>query len=195
MALTVYATSCTDNDYSGLLNGGESSWEQYSLNGNNLALGLFAMDLSKIQQNIPRVANISNIVVSHQFRQSRSSTNLYVSRIKTTIYNGSTIKMNEQTSGVVGDDYTTQSYTINNITSKELYDNGLTVHLTAYYKGTLRVTQYARQLKADINWSPIYTNNISLNKTSTTLDVGNTEVLTYTIAPSEISYPRCKLVK
>ena len=188
---TFYATSNTNSSVSGLKNGGEASWgRSLTYSENTLDLGYFTYNMSSIRSTIPAVATISSVTFSIQFKQSRSSTSLYQSSLKSQLFVGSTSKSSNNTSGKVGNSYTTISYNNSTaITSAELHSQDLKVRYQAIYKGSLNSDQYAKDLKCTINWSPINTTALSINKTSTTLNKGATETLTVTRTPSSVSYP------
>lgn len=188
---TFYATSNTNSSVSGLKNGGEDSWgRSLTYSENTLDLGYFTYNMSSIRSTIPSVATISSVTFSIQFRQSRSNTSLYQSSLKAQLFVGSTSKSSNNTSGKVGNSYTTISYNNSTaITSSELHSQDLKVRYQAIYKGTLNSDQYAKNLKCTINWSPINTTALSINKTSMSLNKGGSETLTVTRSPSSVSYP------
>jgi uncharacterized protein YjdB len=188
---TFYATSGTNSSVSGLLNGGEDSWGRSATTSiKTIDLGYFTYNMSSIRSTIPKVATISSVKFSIQIRQSRSSTSLYQTSIESQLFVGSTAKSSNNVSGTVGNSYATKSYTNSStITSAELHSQNLRVHYIARYKGTLNTDQYAKDLKCIIDWSPINTTALSINKTSTTLNKGATETLTVTRTPSSVSYP------
>lgn len=65
--------------------------------------------------------------------------------------------MGQQASDITGDSYDTNSYTLTNINRSELA-NVLSVELVSYYKAlALSSTQYLRNLKAVITWTPAAT--------------------------------------
>ena len=188
---TFYATSTTNSSQNGLLNGGEDSWGRSATTSDKtIDIGYFTYNMSSIRSTIPSVATISSVSFSIQFRQSRSSTSLYKSSLDCQLFVGSTSKSSNNNTGNVNNSYSTKSYNnTSTITSAELHSQDLRVHYIAHYKGTLSTDQYAKDLKCTINWSPINTTALSINKTSTTLNKGATETLTVTRTPSSVSYP------
>ena len=188
---TFYATSTTNSSQNGLLNGGEDSWGRSATTSDKtIDIGYFTYNMSSIRSTIPSVATISSVSFSIQFRQSRSNTSLYKSSLDCQLFVGSTSKSSNNNTGDVNNNYSTKSYNnTSTITSAELHSQDLRVHYVAHYKGTLSTDQYAKDLKCTINWSPINTTALSINKTSTTLNKGATETLTVTRTPSSVSYP------
>ena len=188
---TFYATSGTNSSVNGLLNGGEASWDRSStLSENSLDLGLFTYNMSSIRSTIPAVATISKVNYSIQFRQSRSATSLYTSKIRSQLFCNGSARTGVNTSGEVANSYQTKAYdNTTAISSADLHNGNLQVSYQALFKGTLKTTQYAKDLKCTITWSPINTTALSINKTSTTLNKGATETLTVTRTPSSVSYP------
>lgn len=188
---TFYATSTTNTSQNGLLNGGEDSWGRSATTSDKtIDLGYFTYNMTSIRSTIPKVATISKVTYSIQFKQSRSSTSLYQSKFDCQLFIGSTSKSANNNTGTVGNSYATKSYTNSStITSSELHSQNLRVHYIAHYKGTLNVDQYAKDLKCIIDWSPINTTSISLNKSSMSLSKGGSETLTVTRSPSSVSYP------
>jgi uncharacterized protein YjdB len=188
---TFYATSTTNSSQNGLLNGGEDSWgRSVTTSDKTIDLGYFTYNMSSIRSTIPKVATISKVTYSIQFKQSRSSTSLYKSNFDCQLFIDSTAKSANNNTGNVGNSYSTKSYTNSStITSAELHSKNLRVHYIAHYKGTLTVDQYAKDLKCIIDWSPINTTSISLNKSSMSLNKGGSETLTVTRSPSSVSYP------
>ena len=188
---TFYATSGTNSSVNGLLNGGEDSWGRSATTSwKDLDLGLFTYNMSSIRSTIPAVATISSVSFSIQIRQSRSNATLYQTSVYAQLFANGASKSDKNLSGTVQDSYETKSY--NNtvaISSADLHNGNLQVSYQVRYKGTLSVTQYAKDLKCTINWSPINTTALSINKTSTTLNKGATETLTVTRTPSSVSYP------
>lgn len=188
---TFYATSNTNSSVNGLLNGGEDSWGRslvYSVN--TLDLGYFTYNMSSIRSTIPKVATINSVTFSIQFKQSRSSTSLYQSSLQSQLFVGGTSKSSNNTSSNIGNSYTTLSYKNSTaITSSELHNQDLKVRYQARYKGTLNSDQYAKDLKCIIDWLPINTTALSINKTSISLNKGVSETLTITRTPSSVSYP------
>ena len=186
-----YATSCTNSTYNGLLNGGEKSWSRSSSTSvNTYDLGYFVYNMSSIRSTIPSVATIHSVEFHMDVKQSRTNTTLYHTQLKSRLYVGSTAKSSENTSPDVGGSYEPKAYgnTVA-ITSSELHSQDLRVRYQMTYKGTLGVTQYAKNLLCKIIWDPINTTALSINKTSTTLNKGATETLTVTRTPSSVSYP------
>ena len=186
---TFYATSATAN--TGLLNGGEMSWERSSsLSWKSFDMGYFTYNMSSIRSTIPAVATISSVTMSVQIKQSRSTTSVYETSIDCQLFVGSTAKSDRNTSGKVSNSYETKSYGNSvAISSSELHSQDLRGFYSFNWKGTLKTTQYAKDIKCTINWSPINTTALSINKTSTTLNKGATETLTVTRTPSAVSYP------
>ena len=188
---TFYATSGTNSSVNGLLNGGEASWgRSSSLSWKELDLGLFTYNMSSIRSTIPKVATISSVTYSIQFRQSRSTTTVYESSIQGQLFCNGVAKSELNVSGKVSNRYQTKSYGNSvTITSAELHAGNLQVSYQARWKGTLSTDQYAKDLKCIIDWSPINTTSISLNKSSMSLNKGGSETLTLTRSPSSVSYP------
>ena len=188
---TFYATSTSNSSVSGLLNGGEDSWGRSAATSwNDLDLGLFTYNMSSIRSTIPAVATISSVSFSIQIRQSRSNSTLYQTSIYAQLFCNGSARSDRNLSGTVVNSYETKSY--NNtvaISSADLHNGNLQVSYQVRYKGTLKTDQYAKDLKCTINWSPINTTALSINKTSTTLNKGATETLTVTRTPSSVSYP------
>ena len=186
-----YATSCTNSTYNGLLNGGEKSWSRSSsISVNTYDLGYFVYNMSSIRSTIPSVATIHSVEFHMDVKQSRTATSLYHTQLKSQLYVGNTAKSSENTSPDVGASYETKAYgSTVAITSSELHSQDLRVRYQMTYKGTLGVTQYAKNLLCKIIWDPINTTALSINKTSTTLNKGATETLTVTRTPSSVSYP------
>lgn len=140
-----YFTRCSNNSYSGLLNGGEASISKYDLTGGDYSMGAFYVDESNIITKIPSNATISKVTVYFQYNQSRNNTTLYKNRIKTSIYTGNTQKMSTQQT-----DYSTTSvrqatYALTNISRQDL-QNGLVVNLTSYIEGTLEIKSTVKNL-------------------------------------------------
>ena len=188
---TFYATSGTNSSVNGLLNGGEASWDRSATTSQkSLDLGLFTYNMSSIRSTIPAVATISKVNYSIQFKQSRSATSLYNSKIQSQLFCNSSARSGVNTSGEVANSYQTKAYdNTTAISSADLHNGNLQVSYQALFKGTLKTTQYAKDLKCTIEWYPINTTALSINKTSTTLNKGATETLTVTRTPSSVSYP------
>ena len=188
---TFYATSTTDSSFNGLLNGGEMSWERSAKTSwQTFSMGVFTFNMSSIRSTIPAVATISSISYSIQIKQSRSTTSVYETSMEGQLRLNGVNKSDLNTSGKVSNSYETKSYgnTVA-ISSSELHSQNLQAYYAMRWKGTLKTTQYAKDIKCTINWSPINTTALSINKTSTTLNKGATETLTVTRTPSSVSYP------
>ena len=188
---TFYATSVSDSSFNGLLNGGEMSWERAAKTSWQVfSMGVFTYNMSAIRSTIPAVATISSITYSIQIKQSRSTTSVYETSCEGQLRLNGVNKSDNNTSGKVSNSYETKSYgnTVA-ISSAELHSQNLQVYHAMRWKGTLKTTQYAKDIKCTINWSPINTTALSINKTSTTLNKGATETLTVTRTPSAVSYP------
>lgn len=187
---TFYATSASNTSYNSLLNGGEQSWSRSASSSvSSMDLGYFTYNMSSIRSTIPSVATINSVTFSIQIKQNRF-TSLYSTSVEAQLFIGSTSKSNNNVSGTVLDDYETKSYQNNvAITSAELHSQDLRVRHKMRYKGALKTTQYAKDIKCIIDWSPINTTALSINKTSTTLNKGSSETLTVTRTPSAVSYP------
>ena len=188
---TFYATSTSDSSFNGLLNGGEMSWSRAAkLSWQTYSMGVFTFNMSSIRSTIPAVATISSITYSIQIKQSRSTTSVYETSVEGQLRLNGVNKSDLNTSGKVSNSYETKSYgnTVA-ISSSELHSQNLQAYYAMRWKGTLSTTQYAKDIKCIINWSPINTTSISLNKTSTTLNKGSSETLTVTRTPSSVSYP------
>ena len=188
---TFYGVSNTNSSNNGVLNGGEMSWERAAKTSwNEYEIGWITFNMSSIRSTIPAVATISSVTASIQIKQSRSTTSVYETSCRMHMYSGSTAKSEDYTSGKVSNSYETKSVTNNvAITSSELHSQDLVCYYTMRWKGTLKTTQYAKDIKCTINWSPINTTALSINKTSTTLNKGATETLTVTRTPASVSYP------
>ena len=188
---TFYATSCSDSSFNGLLNGGEMSWSRAAkLSWQTYSMGVFTFNMSSIRSTIPAVATISSITYSIQIKQSRSTTSVYETSMEGQLRLNGVNKSDLNTSGKVSNSYETKSYgnTVA-ISSSELHSQNLQAYYAMRWKGTLSTTQYAKDIKCIINWSPINTTALSINKTSTTLNKGATETLTVTRTPASVSYP------
>lgn len=189
---TFYATSCTNSSYNGMLNGGEdtcnrssSTWGWTESN-----LGNFTFNMSSIRSTIPAVATISSVNLSVQMKMSRSNTTLYESSVKLQLFVGGTAKSDLYTSGKVGNSYETKSHSNTSaISSSELHSQNLIGNVRSNYHGSLSCTHYFKDLKCTINWYPINTTSITLNKTSMSLNKGGSETLTVIRSPSSVSYP------
>lgn len=188
---TFYATSGTNSSVNGLLNGGEASWDRSATTSQkSIDLGLFTYNMSSIRSTIPAVATISKVTYSIQFKQSRSATSLYNSKIQSQLFCNGSARSGVNVSGEVANSYQTKAYdNTTAISSADLHNGNLQVSYQALFKGTLKTTQYAKDLKCTIEWYPINTTALSINKTSTTLNKGATETLTVTRTPSSVSYP------
>lgn len=189
---TFYATSCTNSSYNGMLNGGEDTCSRSSSTWSwtESDLGNFTFNMSSIRSTIPAVATISSVNLSVQMKMSRSSTSLYESSVKLQLFIGGTAKSDLYTSGKVGDSYETKSRSNTSaISSSELHSQNLIGNVRSNYHGSLSCTHYFKDLKCTIDWSPINTTSISLNKTSMSLNKGGSETLTVSRSPSSVSYP------
>lgn len=188
---TFYATSTTNSSYNALLNGGEGSWERaaHSFTVEMFDMGYFTYNMSSIRSTIPAVATINSVNFSIQIKQNRSAT-AYQTSINAQLFVGSTAKSDDNVSSTVQNDWGTKGYgnTVA-ITSAELHSQDLRVHYQFRWRGALKTTQYAKDLKCTIDWSPINTTSISLNKSSMSLNKGGSETLTITRTPSSVSYP------
>ena len=188
---TFYAKINTNSSNQGVLNGGEMSWERSAKTSwDEYEIGWCTFDTTGIRNTIPAVATISSVTASIQIKQSRSTTSIYETSCRIQLHCNNVVKSEDYTSGKVGNSYETKSVTNNvAITSAELHAGALYAYYTMRWKGTLKTTQYAKDIKCTINWSPINTTALSINKTSTTLNKGATETLTVTRTPSSVSYP------
>lgn len=189
---TFYATSCTNSSYNGMLNGGEDTCDRSSstFSWTESNLGNFTFNMTSIRSTIPAVATISSVNLSVQMKMSRSSTSLYESSVKLQLFVGGTAKSDLYTSGKVGNSYETKSHSNTSaISSSELHSQNLIGNVRSNYHGSLSCTHYFRDLKCTIDWSPINTTSISLNKTSMSLNKGGSETLTVNRSPSAVSYP------
>lgn len=188
---TFYGVSNTNTSNNGVLNGGEMSWERSAKTSwNEYEIGWITFNMSSIRSTIPAVATISSVTASIQIKQSRSTTSVYETSCRMQMHSGTTAKSENYTSGKVSNSYETKSVTNNvSISSSELHSQDLVCYYTMRWKGTLKTTQYAKDIKCTINWSPINTTALSINKTSTTLNVGATETLSVTRTPASVSYP------
>ena len=188
---TFYATACTNSSVNGLLNGGEDSWDRSATTSwNVLNLGYFTYNMNSIRNTIPSVAKINSVEFSIDIKQSRSNGSLYQTSIESQLFVGNTAKSDKFTSGTVTNSYEQKIYgnTVA-ITSSELYNQDLKVFYGARYKGTLKTTQYAKNLYCRILWEPINTTSLSINKTSITLKKDEVETLNVTRTPASVSYP------
>ena len=188
---TFYAKINTNSSNQGVLNGGEMSWERASkLSWTEYEIGWCTFDTTGIRNTIPAVATISSVTASIQIKQSRSTTSVYETSCRMQLHCNNAVKSEDYTSGKVSNSYETKSVTNNvAITSAELHAGTLYAYYTMRWKGTLKTTQYAKDIKCTINWSPINTTALAINKTSTTLNVGATETLSVTRTPASVSYP------
>lgn len=189
---TFYATSCTNSSYNGMLNGGEDTCNRSSstFSWTESNLGNFTFNMTSIRSTIPAVATISSVNLSVQMKMSRSNTTLYESSVKLQLFVGGTAKSDLYTSGKVGKSYETKSRSNTSaISSSELHSQNLIGNVRSNYHGSLSCTHYFKDLKCTINWSPINTTSISLNKTSMSLNKGGSETLTVSRSPSSVSYP------
>lgn len=185
----IYITSCDNSSYTAIFNGGMLNIDHSSTtSGRNKDLGNFNISKSGVNNAVPSVSKINAVHIYHNFKQSRGSS-IYHSQLKTTVYSGSTVKMSEQSTGDVQDNTKTSHYTMTNFTREELANQYIKIHLTSYYKGTLGVTQSISSVYCTIDWEPIYTSAITLNKSSLTLKPGETSTLIATVSPSAITYP------
>ena len=189
---TFYASSMSNTTYNALKNGGEYSKERSaSLSVDRLDLGYANFVTSGT---IPQTATINSVTMSAQIKQNRTNTSLYQTSIEEQLYVGSTAKSSNNISDIVADSYTTKSYTnSSSITSSSLYTNGARIRIYMRYKGTLKTTQYIKNVKIVVNWDAIYATGLSLSSSSLTLYIGGTQTLTPTYTPSAISYPRSYL--
>lgn len=189
---TFYATSTTNSNGNACLNGGEGSWSKSAsaFSWVTTDLGVFTYNMSAIRSTIPAVATISSITYSIQIKQSRSTTSVYETSVEGQLRLNGVNKSDLNVSGKVSNSYETKSYgnTVA-ISSAELHSQNLQVYHGMRWKGTLSTTQYAKDIKCIINWSPINTTALSINKTSTTINKGSSETLTVTRTPSSVSYP------
>lgn len=188
---TFYAKINTNSSNQGVLNGGEMSWERASkLSWTEYEIGWCTFDTTGIRNTIPAVATISSVTASIQIKQSRSTTSVYETSCRMQLHCNNAVKSEDHTSGKVSNSYETKSVTNNvAITSAELHAGTLYAYYAMRWKGTLKTTQYAKDIKCTINWSPINTTALAINKTSTTLNVGATETLSVTRTPASVSYP------
>lgn len=188
---TFYGKINTNSSNQAVLNGGEQSWERSaSLSWGEYEIGWITFDTTGIRNTIPAVATISSVTASIQIKQSRSTTSVYETSCRMQLHCNNAVKSENYTSGKVSNSYETKSVTNNvTITSAELHAGTLYAYYTMRWKGTLKTTQYAKDIKCTINWSPINTTSISLNKSSISLNKGGSETLTVSRSPSSVSYP------
>lgn len=140
-----YFTRCSDNNYSGLLNGGQATVSRYNLSGGDYSMGSFYVDESNIVGKVPSNATISKVTVYFQYNQDRNNTTLYTNRIKTSIYTGSTQKMSTQQTDKANSTVKQAKYELTNISRQDL-QNGLVVNLVNYIEGTLEIKSTVKNL-------------------------------------------------
>ena len=140
-----YFTRCSDETFSGLLNGGKTTFEKYNLSGKDYSMGSFFLDEADIVDKVPTTATIAKVTVYFDYYQDRNNTFLYTNTIKTTIYAGDTEKMEEDESEKTNKDIQTAKYELTNITREELA-NSLRVDLVNYIEGTLEIDSTVENL-------------------------------------------------
>lgn len=117
---TGYISSVSNSSYSGLINGGETTIKHaISYNGTNIDMGDFTINTASFTD-IPSDATVSKVTVYYSYKQSRSSTSLYVNRVRISIYAGNTEKMAEYGTDTVANSYVTGKHELTNISRQEL---------------------------------------------------------------------------
>lgn len=136
--------------YSGLLNGGEASWEESSTtSGRTTQRGTLYFNTLPI----PSDSTINSAQLSFDFRQSRSVTAWYHSRSKATIYVDGT-NIGTYTSGDTGDTFITMRYGLTGATAAVLAkEHGIRLDLADSYEGALKTTQYVRDVKISVSYT------------------------------------------
>lgn len=140
-----YFTRCSDENYNGLLNGGETTVSHYSLIGEDVSMGSFYIDESDIIKSIPSKGIINKVTLYFEYYQSRNNTTLYTNTIKTAISTGTIEKMAQRESEKTNKTVKQAKYELVNISRKDLED-GIVVNLVNYIEGTLKINSSVKNM-------------------------------------------------
>lgn len=131
----IYFTSNSNSTYSGILNGGSATASYKGSGSKTVDMGTFTIDANTIANALPSGdtsidsnggIRISKVTLHFKFQASGGGA--YSNNILTTIYTGSTTKMNQATHKRDGSNTVNVSYALTNITRNDL-KNGYKVHL------------------------------------------------------------------
>lgn len=131
----IYFTSNSNSTYSGILNGGSATASYKGAGSKTVDMGTFTIDANTIAKALPSGdtsidsnggIRISKVTLHFKFQASGGGS--YSNNILTTIYTGSTTKMNQATHKRDRSNTVNVSYALTNITRNDL-KNGYKVHL------------------------------------------------------------------
>lgn len=142
---TLYFTRCSDEKYSGLLNGGEATIEKYDLGGADYPMGTFYIDETDVIKKIPSKAIVKKVTLYFDYYQTRNNTFLYTNTIKTSLYTGTTERMAQKETERTNKTVQTAKYELYNINRKDL-EGSISVNLINYIEGTLKITSSVKNM-------------------------------------------------